>query len=463
MTARTQRVRDPIHDLIVFDEKDEIDQLAWRLINTPEFQRLRRIRQLGVSDLVFPGATHSRFAHSLGVYHNARRLLAIVERIGGSMEGPTEREERAKAVRLAALLHDVGHGPFSHIFEGAREALSTQQGRVGEFLKHERLSALLVRHPQSSIRRILEEHDASLPEKIAELIQAEDPSDIYHAVLSSSFDADRLDYLVRDRYMTGTGSGAVDIEWLLDNLIAEAVPLSTEEEDEQDDGSVLTFAFAEKARAAAEDFLIARYRLYSSVYLHKATRGFEQVVRALICWLGSPGNAAAVGIEPEHPLVRFLTADKENGLEDYARIDDLMVWGLIERLSRCSSKRPRELATRLLHRERARCLDLLSHHQANPTAARGTDDKLRERFAAQLGERVFRDSASINLYKALDGNPAKEHTMIRIRGTTGPLEITRFGDTLISGKIMKDQTMIRYYFLDDDNFETARRIATTGR
>jgi HD superfamily phosphohydrolase len=114
---KTQRIRDPIHDLVVFDEKDDIDQLAWRLINTPEFQRLRRIRQLGVSEFVFPGATHTRFAHSIGVYHNARRLVRLIDEhlldSPKSDANPEESpsEDRATVIRLAALLHDIGHGP----------------------------------------------------------------------------------------------------------------------------------------------------------------------------------------------------------------------------------------------------------------------------------------------------------------------------------------------------------------
>jgi hypothetical protein len=114
MTDRNRRLRDPIHGLIVFDKNDryETDMLAWRLIQTPEFQRLRRIRQLGVSEFVFPGATHTRFAHSIGVYHNARKLMQVVR----DTEGADFKGDRARVVLIAALLHDLGHGPLSHGF-----------------------------------------------------------------------------------------------------------------------------------------------------------------------------------------------------------------------------------------------------------------------------------------------------------------------------------------------------------
>ena len=469
LQPKTQRVRDPIHNLIVFDENDPVDMLAWRLIDTPEFQRLRRIRQLGVSEFVFPGATHTRFAHSVGVYSNARRLLRLIENQRLDQSGATAKaqgaapaSDRPTVIQLAALLHDVGHGPFSHAFEGARLALAQEKGQE-RIKKHEFFSAELIRHESSSIFQALADFDPTLPAKVAEVIEADDPVDIHHAVVSSAFDADRLDYLQRDRYMTGTHSGAIDIEWLLENLVVEEIPLSQEEGDDEPMTLAPTFAFSQKARSAAEDFLLARYRLFTNVYLHKTTRGFEQLIAALIRWLGKPGNAGRIGIEDGHPLIRFLTADDDGEIGDYAQLEDLMVWGLIDRISRCTEPEPRALAHRLLRRERPRCLDLARHFGADLRLMDSTDRKIQSKFGKRMGRTVFRDAVSVNAYKEFDGTPAKEHKLIRVRTNTEVREITRFPDTTI-GKFLKDErTVVRYYFTDTDEFERARAIMTGGR
>ena len=219
---RTQRIRDPVHGLIVFGggtepHRNETDLIAWRLLNTLEFQRLRRIRQLGFSDLVFPGATHSRFAHSVGVYHMARRLADVIAR---RLSG--ERDlDRERVALLAALLHDIGHGPFSHAFEAAA-------GAAGLRRRHEEWSAEIVRE-NTNVNRVLREADETLPEKIGTLLREDDRKDIYSAIVSSQFDADRLDYIQRDRLMTGVEFGHIDRDWLLDCLEVGAVTVGTDD------------------------------------------------------------------------------------------------------------------------------------------------------------------------------------------------------------------------------------------
>ena len=163
---------DPIHGLIVFRAEDETDQLAWRLLNTPEFQGLRRVRQLGFSDFVYPGATHSRFAHSLGAFQTARKLVEIIRR-----KSDKQDEQRERVALLGALLHDIGHGPFSHAFDAATN-------KVGLFRKHEDWGADIIRE-DTAIQRELAKLTPSLPNEIATLLREEEPKDIYATVVTS--------------------------------------------------------------------------------------------------------------------------------------------------------------------------------------------------------------------------------------------------------------------------------------
>lgn len=128
MPKERKRIRDPVHGLIVFDlANDPVDRKAWELIDTPEFQRLRRIKQLGVSEFTFPGATHTRFSHCIGVYHVARKLMGVASK----MPAFEKNEPRERVALLASLLHDLGHGPFSHAFEQAEKA--RLQSRLGAY------------------------------------------------------------------------------------------------------------------------------------------------------------------------------------------------------------------------------------------------------------------------------------------------------------------------------------------
>ncbi len=140
MSFVAQRIRDPLHNLIDFDA-DEFENVMWKVIQTRPFQRLRRVKQLGLSELVYPGATHTRFAHSLGVFHTARQLLKRIKRLQGEQN---YRETRAKMALAAALVHDVGHGPFSHAFEDVGKKLGLKMA------SHEHVSDLVIRNSEIS-------------------------------------------------------------------------------------------------------------------------------------------------------------------------------------------------------------------------------------------------------------------------------------------------------------------------
>lgn len=212
---REKIIRDPVHDVIAFRLDRPVDALLFRLLNAAEFQRLRRIRQLGMASLAYPGADHSRYSHSLGVMETVRKMLgqlSLVTRIDPADEIVTV---------AAALLHDLGHGPFSHVFE-----------RVTG-VHHERLGQRVVLDPESDVHRILIQHDKMLPEMIVGLLRGKAPTKasndgdvqygrtLFTDLLSSQLDGDRLDYLLRDNLQTGSGYGDYDLNWLLHALTVD--------------------------------------------------------------------------------------------------------------------------------------------------------------------------------------------------------------------------------------------------
>jgi HD superfamily phosphohydrolase len=245
-------IRDPLWDNIL------LEPAAASAIDTPAFQRLRYVRQLGHAFLVYPGATHSRFEHALGAYHLTRRALATLDE-RGDLEGVDERE--CLAVRLAALLHDIGHYPFSHALEeagfGNHEQLGARRLREGD------LGVLL--HGLGGVWLI---------ERIGALIQGVSDSPLA-GLVSGSLDLDKIDYLSRDAHMCGVPYGTVDVDRLLSSLALVQHP----------DGS-REMGVQEKGVSALESLLFGKYQMYRNVYWHHAARSatcmFKRAVRATI-------------------------------------------------------------------------------------------------------------------------------------------------------------------------------------
>jgi hypothetical protein len=341
--TKPQRIRDPVHDLIEFST-DEFDQLAWRIINCHEFQRLRRIRQLGFSELVFPGATHTRFAHSIGVYATARKLASVIKsRLGEAASG-----EREKIAMLAALIHDVGHRPFSHTFEKATRKLKIERN-------HEDWTAEIIRGNTEIGREIEDTMGREIRSNVAEIIASEVPSDIYASIVSSQFDADRLDYVWRDRLMTGVQHGGFDASWLLANLEVEKIVLTKDSEKFAEvDGLVLH----RKAFQAAEAYVLGLFHLYFTVYFHKTTRAAEVMLTAIVTRLGELIQAEQLdttGLGRQNALVAFLA---DPTLDNFLRIDDSVFWTSIQTMTEARDPDLAELTTRLLRRKLYRAIDV---------------------------------------------------------------------------------------------------------
>ena len=345
-------VRDPVHDVIAFRTERPVDDLLFNLINAAEFQRLRRIRQLGLTSLAYPGADHSRYSHSLGVMETARRMLHQLE-----LERPIDEYEQA-VCQAAALLHDVGHGPFSHVFE-----------RVTG-VAHEEFTCRVILDPGAEIFRMLTSFRRLMPHDVVNILRHEPRRTFISDIISSQLDADRFDYLLRDNLMTGSQYGDYDLTWLLHALTV----------DRQGD----RLAVHARGASAVEAFLQARYHMYRNVYFHKVTRTAEGLVKLV---LQRAKRLAVQGRLPwpdaEHAvhsalIGRHLSLEQFTELDDYSMVHCFKVWSssgdaVLERL--CKG---------LLYRRLFKVIDLPV--DANDTQVQVMVAKARAAVAAAGGD-----------------------------------------------------------------------------
>jgi len=334
----TKMIKDSIHGFIEFEGHAENGLRA--LLSDPFFQRLRRVKQLGFSDYVFPSATHSRFAHSLGVYSVARRMLSIIE----PHTQPSQWSLNGKACLAAALLHDVGHGMFSHAFENAMKFYFSKRSNnenKNDLLKavdHEEITLKIVL--ESSVTEILKNVGGNkFPDLVAGMIKKSNPGCIYTAVVSSQLDADRLDYAKRDPYFAGVSSGGIDLDWLIRNL-----KVGGEEKK--------FFYVDSKAYISLEQFAVTLFQLYPTIYLHKKTRGVEYMFARLmsrIFELISEGHIKDAGISNNHPFARFFQSPSK--LENLLRLDDTLFWGSLYLFQDAKDPVVKEISTRISERQ----------------------------------------------------------------------------------------------------------------
>ena len=241
--SETKVLKDPVHSYIHINY-----EVVWNCLDSKEFQRLRRIRQLGGDFQVYPTAEHSRFSHSLGVYEIVRRMVTEIKSLS------VELSEYDKiCVMLAGLLHDVGHGPFSHAFEHVTNH------------SHEDYTAKIILG-ETELNQVLTEVSPRLPDDIVSIIEHNHPNDILNQIISGQLDADRMDYLLRDSYFSATSYGQFDLERILRTMRVRKI-------DENKKALVVKYTGIH----SVEDYIMARYQMYWQVYYHPVARSYEAV------------------------------------------------------------------------------------------------------------------------------------------------------------------------------------------
>lgn len=320
-------LRDPVHGLVTFEGRAGL--IVEALLATREVQRLRRVRQLGLASLVYPGGEHSRFAHAVGTAHVMSRLLARIRECDRELPQDARLDQEAADDALAgAMLHDLGHGPFSHLYEEV----------IPNARHHESITTDLIRDDATDVHRALEGLSRGMAERVATLLEGRYRLAYLSRAVSSVLDVDRMDYLLRDSHMTGVRYGLYDLDWLLRALSFAEVS-----------GTHVLAVEGRKGLPSVEAFFIGRYSMYQQVYHHKGTRAAEVLVRALFARLVTLVKDGAVP-EGVPPAVLSACRGEQASLDDYVKLDDAILLAAIDRWTTAKDARLADLAARVRER-----------------------------------------------------------------------------------------------------------------
>lgn len=339
-------LRDPVHGLIAFESEE--DAIVYRLLGTREVQRLRRIRQLGLTSFAFPGAEHTRFSHALGAAHVMKLLIARLRQIHDTLPfWQRLTSERARDAIAAALLHDLGHGPLSHLFEAATSSSSVP--------RHEDWSERILLDPSSEVHAVLVADDPGLPQRVADLVRGRHALPYLARAVSGTFDVDRCDYLLRDAHATGVRYGEYDLPWLLRSFRFS---------DGENPGLAIDGA---KGLSAIEDFILARLFMFQQVYFHKSTRSAEWMIGAIL----RRAFALVLGGTrlPAFPSAfTSMAAGDAPSTGDYLDLDDQVLLGAVHAWESVKDPVLSDLARRLRARALFKSIQLFDADAAEPGA-----------------------------------------------------------------------------------------------
>jgi len=366
------------------------------------------------------------------------------------------KDPRVDQALAAALVHDLGHGPFSHAFEKIGERFDLKMAN------HEAVSDILIR--DSEVSEELRDMGSGFANDVADMVSGSGSPTIYSAVVSSQFDADRLDYIRRDRLMTGTQHAGIDFEWLMENLEVGEVKHGVGETALQ---PVQTFVLGRKAIFAAEAYVLGLFQLYPTVYFHKATRGAEKIYTELLSraiTLIKEGAAERTGLPKTHPLVKF--AQTPDDIECALALDDTVIWGGLSLMADAGDELISEFAKRLRDRKLYKSIDVrakIAHDKGDSAASTSEADAV----CANIRDEIVKcldlwsanspDSPQRILFDEVERSPYNALT----EDTKGPLNqinIHTEGDHLVDLSersnvvaALKTYKAFRVYYRDGDD------------
>ena len=424
-------LRDAVHGLVAFEADEEL--VVPRLMDTAEMQRLRRIRQLGVANVAFPGAEHTRFSHAIGAAFVMKKLLARLRQIHGELPFWQQvTSERAQDAIAAAFLHDAGHGPLSHLFEDA----------IPGTAHHEEWTERIILDSSTGVHKVLAGIDPHMPERVAALVRGEHPLPYLARAVSGTLDVDRCDYLLRDAHSTGVRYGVFDLDWLFRSLRFQPIEARGAGSVPPPSGMAQAPGLAidgAKGLPAIEAFILARLFMFQQVYLHKATRSAEWMIRTVL------GRAGALIADGERlagtPRAIELTAHgAPPTLGDYLDLDDAVITVAMHAWESARDPALADLCKRVRQRDLFKTYELFGE-QALPDGRAHALNVAREVARAR--------GLDPDMYVALDvasdtpfGGEAEPLMVVYAKGPARPLSDVSFLLARLAGQVMSRVRLI---------------------
>lgn len=416
MTSRIKDdllVRDPIHGFIDLSEYDFISEI----VESPEFQRLRHLAQLGFSKLVYPSAEHNRFSHCLGAMHTFGRFFDKLK--SGLTDSEIPIEQLRKYGIAAALLHDLGHGPFSH---AAEDALDFDHEEIGKELI---LGA--------NISQILRKHDVE-PVEITRILAgtAETKFAPLSQLVSSQLDVDRLDYLIRDAYFTGVGFGNVDLDRIISTMIIY--------KDDTLSGQAINLY---KGRFSLESYILTRHLMHQAVYFHKATRSAELLFRNVIKRVRTLKDKVDM---PEE--LSFIKENRPPTGQDMLGLDDNLMYTQFHRWLKNDDPILSELCSRIVNRNLLKAIEIPPEKSTFPWEERKRLEEIAGRNGINPDYFCPSDNPTDLPYKPYspkepDDKPSVITNIFALDGRAKPVEISRLSGVV--GSLTQLQYANRIY------------------